>query len=319
MEKMRKTGRREKMERNTGLRNRRSFAPEYPIQELTPLDRAFPDRLREIPQSPGILYIKGSLPRDDIPSVAIIGARDCTPYGREVAFAFGKAFSGAGVQVISGMAYGIDTEGQKGAIQGGGHTFSVFGNGVDVCYPVSNFPVYEAILQNQGGLISEFPENTAPLPRHFAARNRIIAGLSDAVIVIEAKQHSGTFITVGHALNQGKPVFALPGRISDRLSQGCHQLIKEGAYILSSIEDVFEVLELSHHHELRLCQEELKGLNAAQKRILSCMEVQSMHMEELLQKTGISREEFLKELLALELLSYCESPKHGYYRRKVFV
>ena len=194
-------------------------------------DEDYPTSLRGIPSAPKGLYYIGQLPDENIPSVAIIGARNCSGYGRQMAREFAIEIAEAGIQVISGMATGVDGIAQNAAISAGGRSFAVLGGGVDICYPAENIKLYEKLMDN-GALISEHPPGTAALARNFASRNRIIAGLSDAVLVIEARQRSGTLITVGFALDQGKDVYALPGRVNDSLSLGCNELIKDGAYPL---------------------------------------------------------------------------------------
>ena len=201
----------------------------------------YPEKLKKIPDPPFALYSIGELPDERKPAVSIIGARNNSEYGRYAAKVFGEKLARCGVQIISGMARGIDGIGQQAAIEAGGSTFGVLGNGVDVCYPGENKYLYDAIKVS-GGLISEYPLGVQPKPQYFPPRNRIISGLSDVVLVIEARQKSGTFITVDMALEQGKDVFALPGRINDSLSEGCNYLIKQGANIATSPDDIIEYL-----------------------------------------------------------------------------
>ena len=201
----------------------------------------FPDKLRTIPDSPYALYVKGGLPDSERPSVAIIGARLCSEYGRYMARVFGQELGAMGFQVISGMATGIDGIAEKAAFQAGGTSFSVLGCGVDICYPPENTDLYEMCVQ-RGGLISEYPPGTVPRPQLFPPRNRIISGLADAVLVIEARAKSGTLITVDMALEQGRDVYVLPGRVTDRLSDGCNALLKQGALIATCAADIAEDL-----------------------------------------------------------------------------
>ena len=200
-------------------------------------DERYPDKLREIPDAPFGIYVKGKLPEQNRISVAVIGARMCSEYGRYMARQCGMALAREQVQVISGLASGIDGISQKGALDAGGDTFSVLGCGVDICYPENNRALYEKIPA-QGGIISEYPLGMQPLARNFPPRNRIISGLADIVLVIEAKQKSGTLITVDMALEQGREVLVLPGRVTDSLSAGCNRLIKQGAGIILSCEDL---------------------------------------------------------------------------------
>lgn len=287
------------------------------ILELTPLDPDYPERLRFIPNAPGTLYIKGNLPENNKPAVAIIGARDATDYGLDIARTFGAGLARQGVQIISGMAYGIDSAAQKGAVEAGGKTFAVLGNGLDICYPPSHFRLYEQILETGGGILSELPLGKAPLPKHFASRNRIISGLADAVLVIEAKQRSGTFITVGNALEQGKQIFAVPGRITDRLSVGCNHLIQEGASLLTSVEEVLEYLHLSLDGRQMQLQVDLHDLTALQRQVFEALQPEADHMETLSVKTELPAEILSATLLELEIRGLCECTKTDYYRKRL--
>lgn len=211
------------------------------IRFIPRIDPAFPERLKNIPDPPFALYVKGELPDESKPSVAIIGARMCSEYGRFMARQLGRGLACAGVQVISGMARGVDGISQKAAVEAGGKSYGIVGSGVDICYPDDNRPLYEALCEN-GGVISEYPPRTMPKANFFPMRNRIISGLADVVVVVEARLKSGTQITVDTALEQGKEVVALPGRVTDRLSDGCNQLICQGAGVVLGTEDILEKL-----------------------------------------------------------------------------
>ncbi len=208
----------------------------------------YPTRLLRIPDYPYALYYKGRLPDDNRPSVSIIGARNCTQYGIAVATNLAQEFSDMGIQIISGMALGIDTCAHKGAVQCNSDTYAVLGCGVDICYPRSNIELYMDILEN-GGIISEYPVSTQPLSQLFPARNRIISGLSDAVVVVEARKKSGSLITVDQALEQGKDVFVVPGRIGDKLSEGCNDLIKMGAQAITYPQDILNCNIIKRFYE----------------------------------------------------------------------
>ena len=224
----------------------------------------FPLRFEGLSDVPQGLYCIGSLPDDNIPSVAVVGARSCSSYGRRTAFALGKFLAEHGVQVISGMAMGIDSSAQEGALAAGGKTFAVLGCGVDICYPRTSYAVYDA-LAVRGGIIAEVEPGTKPLAYNFPRRNRIISALSDIVIVVEAREKSGSLITVDCALEQGRTVYAVPGRLGDRLSDGCNYLIAQGAGILWSFEAVME---------------ELDGMAALRKPRMRHRAVQSTQMTE---------------------------------------
>lgn len=219
--------------------------------------REYPERLRNIPDTPFALFYKGRLPENEKLSVAIIGARDCSQYGSYVAKELGQYLGEQGVQVISGMARGIDGIGQQAALKAGGASFGVLGCGADICYPESNRALYEELIR-RGGVLSAYPPGTLPVSRNFPPRNRIVSGLADAVVVIEARSKSGTLITVDMALEQGKEVYVVPGRVTDRLSDGCNRLLKQGAGIFLSPRDFVE--------ELR----ELSGRQKGERTLKTC-------------------------------------------------
>ena len=216
---------------------------EKKIRFISKPDPEYPEKLRNIPDSPFSLYVKGKLPDPEKPSVAIIGARMCSDYGRYMARQFGRGLAMSGVQVISGMARGVDGIAQHAALLAGGRSYGILGCGPDICYPEENRDVYELLHEN-GGIISEYPPGMEPIANFFPMRNRIISGLSDVLLVVEARQKSGTSITVDTALEQGREVLAVPGRVTDRLSDGCNYLISQGAGVAISVEDVMD----------RLCQ-----------------------------------------------------------------
>ena len=204
-------------------------------------DAEYPEELKELQDRPYMLYYKGKLPDKNEKCVAIIGARNCSDYGRRSADYFGRELARAGVSIISGMAVGIDGLAQTACIKGGGVSYAVLGSGVDVIYPRGNTELYKN-LTDRGGVISEYGPGTAAHALHFPRRNRIISGLADLVLVIEAREKSGTFITVEAALEQGRDVYAVPGRIEDTLSTGCNRLIAAGAGMAGCAEDVMYAL-----------------------------------------------------------------------------
>ncbi len=270
------------------------------IRLITLADQEYPNRLLHIYGAPCGLYVKGRLPMPREKSAAIVGARGCSPYGRETARRTGMRLAEAGIQVISGMAAGIDGAAQWGALETG-TTFAVLGCGVDQCYPISNFPLYER-LSAEGGLLSEFPPGSKPLSWHFPQRNRLISGLSDLVVVIEARKKSGSLITAEYALDQGKDVFALPGRVTDPLSEGCHQLIKNGAGLLSAPEDILEVLAPQWKNPIKKRKEIENGLVLNEKKVYSCLDYHARSMEELVEQTGLTVKETAQALVRLEIL-----------------
>lgn len=197
----------------------------------------FPAKLVEIPDPPFGIFYRGTLPGDKIPAVAVIGARKCSEYGRHMAETFAKGFAERGVDVISGMAMGIDGISQTAALKAGGRSYAVLGCGVDIAYPRSNEALYQDLLE-KGGVLSEYPPQMEPRPALFPPRNRIISALADVVLVVEARERSGTLITVDMALEQGREVYTIPGRCTDRLSMGCNRLIRQGAAVAVTPEDI---------------------------------------------------------------------------------
>lgn len=215
------------------------------IMLVTVWDENYPERLKSIPDAPCFLFVRGKLPAEGAPAIAIIGARECSEYGKYVARQLGGALGGAGAVVISGMAKGIDGISQDAALEAGGSSVGVLGSGVDVCYPAQNKGLYGR-LQKNGAVLSPYPMGTPARAQNFPPRNRIVSGLADAVVVIEARVKSGTLITVDMALEQGREVYAVPGRVTDRPSDGCNRLIKQGANVLLDLDEfIGEIWELS--------------------------------------------------------------------------
>lgn len=212
---------------------------EQGIRLVTMGDEGYPRRLKDIPDAPYGLFVRGRLQTDDAPAVAVIGARECSEYGRYVAKCLGATLGRRGITVVSGMARGIDGISQEAALEAGGNSVGVLGSGVDICYPAQNRPIYERLIRT-GAVISTYPLGTPALPRNFPPRNRIVSGLADAVVVVEARAKSGTLITVDMALEQGREVYIVPGRVTDRLSDGCNRLVKQGAGIVLSPESFLE-------------------------------------------------------------------------------
>lgn len=288
--------------------------------------KGYPDKLMAIDDPPSALFVRGKLPGKDIPTVAVVGARKCSPYGREVARALGRRLAENGIQVVSGMAAGIDGISQKGALQAQGATFAVLGSGVDICYPHENQDLYQRLCrgENGGGVISEYVPGTEPAAWNFPMRNRIISALSDVLIVVEAKEKSGTFITVCQALEQGRDVYAIPGRMGDSLSYGCNRLIAQGAGILYDMDEFIREI-LGATHKIRRKEEEnadvYENLGKLERDLLEILETQYVSMEELLERTQQFRgeteiAELLAALATLECGNLAESDS-GFYRKKV--
>jgi DNA processing protein len=210
------------------------------LRPIACFDPAYPDLLRQIPDPPIVLWTGGSLASSaGAPAVALVGSRNATAEGLVMARRLGRGLSDAGVVVVSGLARGIDAAAHRGALEGTGTTLAVLGSGADVIYPASHRGLAADVLR-RGGLTSEFPPGTPPLARHFPLRNRIISGLSRAVVVVEASDRSGSLITARAALEQGRDVLAVPGGVAGGCHRGCHALIQDGARLVETVEDVLE-------------------------------------------------------------------------------
>lgn len=210
------------------------------LRILTIQDAEYPDRLKNIYDPPCLLYVKGRLPVfDETVTVAVVGTRDCTPYGIQCAEKLSYGLTNGGAIVVSGLAKGIDAAASRGALRAGGMTVGVLGNGIDVHYPAESRYLYEDVAA-AGALISEYPPGTEPAKQHFPARNRIISGLSLATLVVEAPEKSGALITAETANEQGRDVFAVPGPIDAPTSVGCNRLIRDGAGLVSDAWDILE-------------------------------------------------------------------------------
>lgn len=287
----------------------------------------FPERLRDIPDAPFGIYVLGQLPGQQERSVALIGARNCSGYGAHMAAELGKELARAGVQVISGMAKGIDGISQQSALNAGGKSFAVLGSGVDVCYPASNRTLYSR-LKEAGGILSEYPPGTVPRPERFPPRNRIISGLADTVIVVEAREKSGTLITVDMALEQGREIYCLPGRTTDKLSEGCNRLIAQGAGIFVSVEDFLERSGMGKSGTAKEGEEEKeqslkRQLGEKGYALWKLLDYDMVSLEQLyIQLTAekgmgqISRGEMTELLTGLLILGKAENVSGCYYRKK---
>lgn len=249
----------------------------------------YPQELKKIYPPPMNLYYKGELPKEENLSIAIVGARECTYYGRDMARMFAFRLAEAGVQVISGMARGIDGWAHQGALESGGKTFAVLGNGVEICYPKEHRKLYQSII-NRGGILSEYEPWLMAKPQFFPMRNRIISGLSQGILVVEAREKSGSLITADQALEQGKDVFVVPGRIGDKLSEGCNRLIRQGAIPVLSPQDILE------HYGYLGKEQKTTG---HEKKILQIMGNTPVSLAEISQKMKVSEEELFPLLLQL--------------------
>ncbi|MFI3207850.1 MAG: DNA-processing protein DprA [Eubacteriales bacterium] len=282
------------------------------IKVVTWEENAYPRRLRPYQDAPYALFYKGELPAEEIKTVSIVGARRCSPYGEKYAVEYSKLLVDCGVQVISGMARGIDGLAQRTAIDEGGKSFGVLGCGVDICYPRENIGLYRD-LSMKGGIISEQPIGIQPIPANFPLRNRIISGLSDVILIIEAKERSGSLITADLALEQGKEVYALPGMVSSELSRGCNELIKQGAGLLNNAEEFMEDIGICIQNKSRNFKENKIMLETKEKLVYSCLCLEAKHIDCILEQTKVPIHELMNILITLELKGYIQEKSKNYY------
>lgn len=269
------------------------------VHVLTALDQDYPGLLRDIDQSPPVIYVKGSLSPADEFAVAMVGTRRVTDYGQQVTRETSTYLAGHGLTVVSGLARGVDALAHQHALQAGGRTIAVLGCGVDIVYPPEHRQLAEAIVEN-GALISDYPMGTQPEGINFPPRNRIISGLSLATIVVEAGERSGALITADFAVEQGRDVFAVPGNVFSPASRGTNRLIQNGAYVLVSPQDVLDVLDLSQVEDYKDARRVLPA-DTTEARILQAMDYEPMHIDEICNEVDLPVDKVSAALTMMEL------------------
>ncbi len=288
------------------------------IKIITRFDRSYPEKLKYINNSPYILYALGKIQNLNSinKNISIVGSRKATNYGKWVCEKFSKELTLKGVVITSGMALGIDTIAHKICIENKGSTIGVLGTGVDVVYPKRNKKLYEEIMTD-GLIVSEFPMGAIAMPYNFPVRNRIISGLSDGVLVVEASDKSGTLITATFAGEQNKEIFAVPGNIDNYLSKGTNQLIREGAKITTCIEDILEEFNWDNNKENKnLLQVNYDKLDKIEVDILELLREGSKNIIELSEKISIKQKDLLSKLTILEMQGIISQEKGKNFRLK---
>lgn len=281
------------------------------IDPITAYDMEYPYSLKQIPDKPMVIYTKGRRIKNDDIKIAIVGSRKVSEYGKWATQKFTKELTDLGITIVSGLALGVDAIAHSVTGMNKGNTIGVLGNGLGRVYPKENLTLYEEVVEN-GTLLSEFPHFTQPDAMNFPARNRIISGLSMAVIVIEAEVRSGTLITARHALEQGKEVFALPGNINSRTSEGTNLLIKDGAKPLLNIDDIlYEIALLKRLDSQRQSSNDL--LSFRERNILDMLSDGRLHIDYISLRTGIDRSEISVTMEALIKKSIVDLDSDGYY------
>jgi DNA processing protein len=278
-------------------------------------DPRYPALLKEIHDPPRILYVRGDLSAISSPCIAMVGSRAATVYGKKIAHNFARQLAGYDLTVVSGVALGIDSAAHRGALETG-KTIGVLGCGVDVVYPKPHRDLYGEIVK-KGVLISEYPFGTRPDAFRFPARNRIISGLSLGVVVVEAASKSGSLITAELALDQGRDVFAIPGRVDSPKSHGAHRLLQEGAMLVQSVDDIILQLGLSHKSPDSLQKNEkiyTTDLTPEEKTLYGLLDVYPQTIDDLILSSGFRPDKMAELLLLLELKGVVESLPGNQYK-----
>lgn len=274
------------------------------VSVLTYRDDTYPRRLLTIYDPPPVLYVRGTLVASDDRAVAVVGSRVATRHGKTFAEQLARDLAVRGVTLVSGMARGIDSAAHRGALLGRGRTIAVLGSGVDVVYPSENRGLMDEIVSH-GAVVSEFPLGTEPYPSNFPRRNRIISGLAEGVVVVEATGRSGSLITANYALDQGREVFAVPGSVGLPNSQGTNRLLKQGAKLVERVEDILEEfppLEESHPGASREGEGRCEpALSEEERAIFDLLGKEPVHIDHLITQTGWDASRVSRVLLNLEL------------------
>jgi len=295
------------------------------IHVVTRDDAAYPKNLREIYDPPLVLYVRGELIENESLAMAIVGSRRTTLYGQEMSRKLAYQLARSGVTVVSGLARGIDTAAHKGALQGKGRTVAVIGCGIDVVYPPENAGLCDDIVNGGGAIVSEFPFGVKPDRQNFPMRNRIISGWSMGVVVVEANSQSGALITVTQATEQGRQVFAVPGRADSLLSRGTNRLIKEGAKLTEDVEDILSEFEYlmppSNTEKIESSQSSSRPqtplkLSEKEEKIYSCIENEEVSIDEIVRSSGLTTASVSANLLSLEMKRLVKQLPGKYFVRK---
>ena len=283
-------------------------------------DADFPPLLKQIPDPPVALFVRGDAGLLASPQLAMVGSRNPSVEGRRNAEEFAAYLSRCGLTIVSGMALGIDAASHRGALKAGGPTLAVWGTGLDRPYPPRNTDLAEEIAA-RGLLVSEFPPGTPPLPTHFPRRNRIISGLAVGTLVVEAASRSGSLITARLASEQGREVFAIPGSIHNPMARGCHRLLREGAKLVESAADILEELAPLLKLELPAADTAAEGVSAAPpedpeyRLLLNSLDFAPTSVDSLVERTGLTPDVVSSMLLMLELQGHVEASPGGRYSR----
>lgn len=283
------------------------------ISYITFFDENYPGLLKQIYDPPTVLYFKGEL-KDEEKTLAVVGTRKITGYGKVATGEFVKGLVAGGLTIVSGLAKGVDSQAHLSTLHVGGRTIAVLGGGLNYIYPPENKSLAEQIVQSGGLILSEFPPDYPSLPGNFPSRNRIISGLSLGVLVIEAAEDSGSLITARLALEQGREVFAVPGPITSNLSKGPIDLIKEGARVVMNAEEVLDELGINQVQSASF-KVQSENLTEDEKKVLDCLENEQLHIDEICRKLNLSAAKVSGTLLKMEISGFVQNLGSGIYCR----
>ncbi len=292
------------------------------IRIIYPGHPSYPDKLTHIYEPPDILYVRGILWDEhhihnniENKSIGIVGSRNPDIYGSELAFKFAGELAKNKITIVSGLARGIDSQAHRGAIEKGGYTIAVLGCGINITYPQENVKLYHDIEEN-GAIVSEYGLDVSPNPGYFPLRNRIISGLSDGVLVVCAQKRSGSLITADCALEQGRQVYAIPGRLLDEKSAGTNNLIKQGAMCVTTPDDILNDMYMGEGNVVSLDNEETVVKNVLapmEKKVYSCLGLEPMYIDDIIQCCNIGITNAISTLYGLEEKGMIKQPIRGYY------
>lgn len=298
------------------------------VHLLAVTDSAYPELLAQIPKLPPLLFVRGDIHLLSLPQIAIVGSRNPSSGGSENALRFAEFLAANGFAITSGLALGVDAAAHEGALKAKGRTVAVMGTGLDLVYPARHRALAQQILENGGALVSELPLGSGSKAAHFPQRNRIISGLSCGVLVVEAAIQSGSLITAQAALQQNREVFAIPGSIHNPLARGCHQLIRQGATLVETGQDIVDQLQgmLGYQREhlsklqqkaakkTELDEKVLDSLSPAEQQIIQAMGYDPVNIDDLVERTSISVGSIAAQLIGLEIKGYVQQIGAGYQR-----
>ncbi|MCY3779927.1 MAG: DNA-processing protein DprA [Chloroflexi bacterium] len=281
-------------------------------------DKAYPELLRSLPDRPPVLYTRGKLSGADEKCLAIVGTRKASRYGWDASNQLAQQLAQHGIIIVSGLAQGIDAAAHRGALTAGGRTIAVVGNGIDIVYPKENSDLAEEIIAD-GAIVSEMPLGTAPLGKNFPQRNRLISGMSLALLVTEAPLQSGALNTVSHAIDQGRDVFAVPHNIYSPTGKGCNQLIQEGAKMVLAVDDILDELDVTHRNvQTGIQVRDIQPENEVEGVVYQQLSTDPIHVDLIVRQTKLPTATVISTLTMLELKGLAESAGPMQYCRARF-